>query len=358
MNLAGVERVLELEDQLDAMARKVAGAGAPRDRAEGGGRAAGGAAPRAARGDRPVRARRRARARIRPRVKFRRSAALAAAACLALRRVRRRQAATPRRRPSAARSRATNSTWCCRSRATWRAHTLRDRGQRPRLPGLRGLRLGRMALPALRRERARAAGRSSAYLRAHGAREVNVDATGLFVDADVSIPDAEAICSACVSRAQRRMDTSPDLTSVPATTPTLPRLLKRDVTGVIGLDTRPIAYRRRCHRHPDTRAPTPTPTPPGCAAGRRRTTASRRTSTSTPTTTRRCSRLAYCGQGERVALVEIDGFKSSDIPSFAHCFRPRHAADQRVRRGRAAAAAAGRRGDARPRGSRRRRAAT
>ena len=26
------------------------------------------------------------------------------------------------------------------------------------------------------------------------------------------------------------------------------------------------------------------------------------------------------GQGERVALIEIDGFKSSDITSFASCF--------------------------------------
>ena len=66
MNLAGVERVFELEQELDTMARRGGGAAEARRRAGRRGQAAGGAAPRAARRDRPVRARRRAGAPCRP----------------------------------------------------------------------------------------------------------------------------------------------------------------------------------------------------------------------------------------------------------------------------------------------------
>ena len=55
MNLAGVERVFELEQQLESMSRKVAGAARSAPRAERRGGAAGGAAPRAARRDRALR---------------------------------------------------------------------------------------------------------------------------------------------------------------------------------------------------------------------------------------------------------------------------------------------------------------
>ena len=66
MNLAGVERVLELEQQLAKRDRQGPPAGAPRRGADGRGRAPGGAAPLAARRDRPLRRRRRARAPRRP----------------------------------------------------------------------------------------------------------------------------------------------------------------------------------------------------------------------------------------------------------------------------------------------------
>ena len=66
MNLAGVERVFELEEELDSMSRKVAALEKRAARAEDRGRAARGAAPRAASRDRPVRARRRARSPRRP----------------------------------------------------------------------------------------------------------------------------------------------------------------------------------------------------------------------------------------------------------------------------------------------------
>ena len=63
MNLAGVERVFELEEQLDGMARKVHALEKRAAELQGRGGAPGGAAARAACRDRPLRARRRARAR-------------------------------------------------------------------------------------------------------------------------------------------------------------------------------------------------------------------------------------------------------------------------------------------------------
>ncbi len=55
MNLAGVERVFELEEQLEAMTRKVAGLERRANGAEGRGRAARGAPARAPGRDRPLR---------------------------------------------------------------------------------------------------------------------------------------------------------------------------------------------------------------------------------------------------------------------------------------------------------------
>ena len=73
MNLAGVERVFELEEQLEAMSAKVRRLDERARRAEGGGRAARAAAPLAARRDRPLRAARSATRRSRARSEQRRN---------------------------------------------------------------------------------------------------------------------------------------------------------------------------------------------------------------------------------------------------------------------------------------------
>ena len=70
MNLAGVERVFELEEQLDSMARKVAALERRADELKAEVERLEAAAARAARRDRALRARRRARARRRPRQGF------------------------------------------------------------------------------------------------------------------------------------------------------------------------------------------------------------------------------------------------------------------------------------------------
>ena len=62
------------------------------------------------------------------------------------------------------------------------------------------------------------------------------------------------------------------------------------------------------------------------------------------------------GQGERVALIEIDGFRDADINTFAQCFGLDVPRLNGFGVGIKHQLAPGRRVDARPRGARRRRA--
>jgi subtilase family serine protease len=121
----------------------------------------------------------------------------------------------------------------------------------------------------------------------------------------------------------------------------VPAALRGTVTGVVGLDTRPLtddarpdfapaAAAARLRADANARAdltpaptssayPTRTGTPAGCP-----------TALAEPGFTPNQYLTAYgystlhsegfSGQGERVALIEIDGFKASDVRSFAACF--------------------------------------
>ncbi|MGC9219886.1 MAG: S53 family peptidase [Solirubrobacteraceae bacterium] len=209
------------------------------------------------------------------------------------------------------------------------------------------------------------------YLRAHGARQVRVDATGQDVYADLSVAAAERLFRVRLTRGRAAHDAG---FMRPSDTVQLPRGLRGAVTGVIGLDTAPVAA-----------APlTVAPTPPLIAApavragslfdqssavGEAATTTTSPTQTTTTTTSPAqtatpptfaagtsaypgsesvatasgCSagvatagftpneylsaynysplqREGLRGQGERAALIEIDGFKTSDIRRFAQCF--------------------------------------
>jgi len=197
------------------------------------------------------------------------------------------------------------------------------------------------------------------YLRRHGATHVRIDATGLFADASLS-----------VSRAQEIFDTSlsaPRIDRVrytaPATPVVIPRPLRGVITGVIGLDTQPAftapalaatgtTTTGTTTTGTTTTGTTTTPCPTGSGGsgvgGPGASTGSCATSTSSgyggpDGAPQGCSaalategfapneyldayrfqalhRANIRGQGEQVALVEIDGFSGSDIDRFASCF--------------------------------------
>lgn len=161
-----------------------------------------------------------------------------------------------------------------------------------------------------------------AYLRRVGATAVRVDATGLF-----------AVATMRASLAARLFATSLELARAaggtryltPRSAASVPAPLAGLVTGVVGLSTRPLATPpQRAVRTPRAAQATSayqpaTGTPAGCRQ-------EKQTGGFTPNqylTAYRfdpLQRAGFDGQGERVALIEIDGFRSSDITTFARCF--------------------------------------
>ena len=157
------------------------------------------------------------------------------------------------------------------------------------------------------------------------------------------------------------------------------RALRGSVTGVVGLDTEPLVRRpsaacaaldtaRRRDRRERPRRDSAETTPPssatttpdqrrppsGCPAGA----GDRRLHAQPVPDAYNYAPLqaaGIAGQGERVALIEIDGFRyAATSRASRNCFGFGDAAINALRRRRHAAALARRRGDARPRGARRR----
>jgi subtilase family serine protease len=176
----------------------------------------------------------------------------------------------------------------------------------------------RFGAPASRRRRV------LEYLRRAGATGLYQDRTGLFVDATLPAATAERLFRAPL--AVHRMAHGAAFTA-PLLAPNIPAGLRGLVTGVVGLDTRPVltsaAPRRLDARAAAAQTPsgyTPaTGTPAGCPSGVA-------THAFTPVqylTAYNFGPLLAAGlrgQGERVALIEIDGFKRSDIATYASCF--------------------------------------
>jgi kumamolisin len=165
-----------------------------------------------------------------------------------------------------------------------------------------------------------------AYLRAVGASGVRVDRTGLFIDARLAATRAEALFGDASERRAARVG------AVRSATPAsvrIPAALKGVVTGVVGLDiaakvAAPALDTGSGYQGPDPQTDPPTintdgGTPSGCAAGED-------VDGFTPNeylTAYNYGTLqsaGILGQGERVALIEIDGFKRADIDTFAKCF--------------------------------------
>lgn len=158
------------------------------------------------------------------------------------------------------------------------------------------------------------------YLSAHGATDVSADATGQFVYAAMSRARAQRVFGITRGRTAHLAAADPAAA--------IPHALRGSVTAVIGLDTAPAAV--------DTlppssgyQGPDPDASPSGCGAGVR---------TTGFTPNEYLDAYGYSplhqqgllGQGERVALVEIDGFRARDLAAFADCFhlgRPQVRAD-------------------------------
>lgn len=182
-----------------------------------------------------------------------------------------------------------------------------------------------------------ASSRVMAYMRAAGATDVKLDATRLFVDATMSAPRAARVFSTplAVFHAARlgRFVAPTHAAQVPAA-------LQGLVTTVVGLDTRSLTGKSYTHASKGVRAKAKT----GVADVRAHAAAGQPSSvaplTGSPSGcgpalavqgfTPNQYETAYGfaplfglglhGEGERVALIEIDGFRFSDLTSFASCF--------------------------------------
>ncbi len=180
-----------------------------------------------------------------------------------------------------------------------------------------------------------ARGRVVGYLRGAGARDVNVDVTGLFADATMTAGLAERLFATPLAqfRADRGARFVAPATVGAAAAVRLPPALRGLVTGVIGLDTRsllPLSARRpaRASRRPHagahiTSQPSSARPHSGTSSGCPGGVGSLGFAPNQYLTAYGYDALhnaGLAGQGERVALIEIDGFKYSDIRAFASCF--------------------------------------
>jgi subtilase family serine protease len=170
------------------------------------------------------------------------------------------------------------------------------------------------------------------YLRRRGATRVRIDATGLFADATMSVSVAQRLFGTSLGRFAGARATR---YVAPTTTARVPAALSGAVTGVVGLNTRPVFvapqstiagsahYPRTAARFGSAETPsgslTRSGTPEGCPAAllQRGFTPNQYLSAYNYTP---LHNAGITGAGERVALIEIDGFRYSDVRAFASCF--------------------------------------
>jgi kumamolisin len=169
------------------------------------------------------------------------------------------------------------------------------------------------------------------FLRRAGATGVEIDPTGLFARATMTLSLADRLFSTSLgvfhsARATRFV--------APVGGSRIPAGLRTAVTGVVGLDTAPLATAPQLLTAPATARsasgersdvasfsgyPNRTGTAAGCPAA---------TSQQGFTPNQYLAAYGYTplhqanisGQGERVALIEIDGFSAADLDAFASCF--------------------------------------
>jgi subtilase family serine protease len=187
------------------------------------------------------------------------------------------------------------------------------------------------------------------YLRAAGARDVSLQPVGQFVSATMTVAGAQRTFRARLARFQtadgRQYIAPAGLAHGASAQPPLPSGLRGLVTGVVGLDTQSLATSDEKPAFTGaTRVSTPADLLRAAAGGahaaagqipsavaRSGTTsgcsAARRTGSFTPNQYltaygyRDLHNQGLEGQGERAALIEIDGYRPSDINGFVRCFR-------------------------------------
>jgi kumamolisin len=170
------------------------------------------------------------------------------------------------------------------------------------------------------------------YLHRQGASKVRIDATGLFADATMTVSLAQRLFGTSLARYQGARAAR---FIAPSSSARVPAALGGSVTGVVGLDTRSIfgalqsALASSSH-FAHTAATVGSDSVPsgygqrtGTATGCAGAMAQRGFNPNQYLTAYDYSPLqaaGVTGQGERVALIEIDGFRYSDLRSFASCF--------------------------------------
>jgi kumamolisin len=173
------------------------------------------------------------------------------------------------------------------------------------------------------------------FLRAHGASGVQVDATHLFAHAMMSVGAAQRLFSTALAT----FATARSRFVAPVSAPRIPAGLLGLIDGVVGLNTWPVgsqpvprlgAWEGNLQAgavpwaHPPGGQPSTayfpaTGKPSGCAVGVH-------SGGFTPNQYLMAydynplRSAGFAGAGERVALMEIDGFKYSDLATFARCF--------------------------------------
>ncbi|HEX4008379.1 MAG TPA: S53 family peptidase [Solirubrobacteraceae bacterium] len=178
--------------------------------------------------------------------------------------------------------------------------------------------------------------RVTGYLHRAGATGVKIDVTGLFADATMKVSVAHRLFGAALGDFH---SARAGLYMAPSSAVSIPAALRSSVTGVVGLDTQPVFGGSQVQRSTDAAWPHKaamaaparettddesgylqrTGTAAGCGAA---------TSQTGFTPNQYLTAYNYAplqaagieGQGERVALIEIDGFRFSDLRRFANCF--------------------------------------
>jgi len=182
------------------------------------------------------------------------------------------------------------------------------------------------------------------FLRHAGATHVAADRTGLYVSATLSVARAQRLFGTHLSSFSTDSRAGVARFVAPESATHVPGALAGDVTGVVGLDTQPL-----------TQTPQPAPkslsnvakgsslrsfgssdrsdvnigtgylprtgTPSGCAAGRPKEGGFTPNQYLTAYGLSSLHAGGFTGAGERVAVLEIDGFKSSDVARFDSCFK-------------------------------------
>jgi subtilase family serine protease len=181
------------------------------------------------------------------------------------------------------------------------------------------------------------------FLQRSGATHVAADRGGMYVSATVSVARAQRLFGTRLSSFRTATRSGVARFVAPESATHVPGALASDVTGVVGLDTQPLA---------PTPAPAPqslggaadgtavhslrssdrsavdlgsaylprTGTASGCAAGRPKAGGFTPNQYLTAYGLSSLHSSGFTGAGERVALLEIDGFKPADITRFDRCF--------------------------------------